>query len=137
MKEIQQWIKKHLEIFLYLFFGCVTTLVNYVVYYLLYNYANLSGACSNSIAWVAAVSVAFLTNKPFVFRSLDWTFRTVWSELVKFVGSRIGSGLLETGIIVITVDWLSMEGNLIKLLTSIFVMALNYIASRWLVFKDR
>ena len=135
MKKIQELIKKHWDIISYLFFGCVTTLVNYVVYYLLYNGAQLSGAYSNGIAWAVAVAVAFLTNKPFVFKSHDWSAKTVRPELVKFVGSRIGSGLLETVMIYITVDWLGLNGNIIKLLTSVIVMVLNYVASKWLVFK--
>lgn len=135
MKKIQELIKKHWDIISYLFFGCVTTLVNYVVYYLLYNGAQLSGAYSNGIAWAVAVAVAFLTNKPFVFKSHDWSAKTVRPELVKFVGSRIGSGLLETVMIYITVDWLGLNGNIIKLLTSVLVMVLNYVASKWLVFK--
>lgn len=135
MKKIQELIKKHWDIISYLFFGCVTTLVNYVVYYLLYNGIHLSGAYSNGIAWAVAVAVAFLTNKPFVFKSHDWSAKTVRPELVKFVGSRIGSGLLETVMIYITVDWLGLNGNIIKLLTSVLVMVLNYVASKWLVFK--
>jgi putative flippase GtrA len=54
---------------------------------------------------------------------------------VKFVGSRVGSGLIETGIIVVTVDWLAMDGNIMKLFTSVIVMVLNYVASKFLVFK--
>lgn len=135
MKKIQPLIKKYWDIISYLFFGCVTTVVNYVVYYLLYNCAHLSGACSNGIAWAAAVAVAFLTNKPFVFKSHDWSAKTVWPELVKFVGSRIGSGLLETAIITVTVDWMALNGNLVKLLTSVVVMVLNYAASKLLVFQ--
>jgi putative flippase GtrA len=130
-------IEKHRDVLSYLFFGCVTTLVNYIVYFLLYNIAHLSGAYSNTIAWAVAVAVAFVTNKPFVFKSYDWSWKTVWPELVKFVGSRIGSGLLETGIIVVTVDQLSMDGNVMKLLTGILVIVLNYIAGKCLVFKDR
>lgn len=135
MKKIQGLLKKHQDIISYLFFGCVTTLVNYAVYYLLYNFAHFSGAISNGIAWAAAVVAAFVTNKPFVFHSYDWSAKTVWPELLKFVGSRIGSGLLETAIIIITVDWMSLNGNVIKLLTSMIVMVLNYVASKLLVFQ--
>ena len=135
MKKIQTLIRKHWDVISYLFFGCVTTLVNYAVYFLLYNFAHLSGAISNGIAWAAAVAVAFLTNKPFVFHSYDWSAKAVWPELLKFVGSRIGSVLLETAIIIVTVDWMSFDGNVIKLLTSVIVMVLNYVASKLLVFQ--
>ena len=95
----------------------------------------LSAAVSNVIAWVVAVAFAYLTNKPFVFRSHDWSAKTVIPELTKFVGSRIASGALETGIIFLTVDILLWNGNVMKLVTSVIVVVLNYIASKLLVFR--
>ena len=95
----------------------------------------LSGSASNAIAWVGAVAFAYLTNKPFVFRSHDWSAKTVIPELTKFVGCRVGSGVLETAIIFLTVDWLGWNGNVMKLLTSVLVVVLNYIGSKLLVFK--
>ncbi len=119
----------------YLFFGVLTTLVNYAVYLPLYNYAGVSASVSNVIAWVVAVLFAFLTNKPFVFGSHDWSAKTVLPELGKFTACRIGSGVLETGILFLFVDMLSMEGNVIKLITSVLVVILNYVGSRLLVFR--
>lgn len=134
MGNILHFVRKHRDILAYLFFGCVTTLVNFLVYYPLYNWGQLSGAWSNIIAWAAAVLIAFMTNKPFVFESRDWSAKTVCPEFIKFVGSRIGSGLLETLFIVVTVDWLLLDGNIMKLIASVFVMILNYISSKFLVF---
>ena len=56
-------------------------------------------------------------------------------ELTKFVGCRVGSGVLETAIIFLAVDWLGWNGNMMKLLTSVLVVVLNYIGSKLLVFK--
>ena len=92
---------------------------------------------SNAIAWVAAVAFAYVTNKPFVFKSHDWSVKTVIPELTKFVSCRVGSGLLETAIIFALVDWLGLNGNVIKLATSVLVVILNYIASKLLVFRKK
>lgn len=137
MSKIRALICKHYDVLAYLFFGVLTTVVNYVIYLPCYNILGLSGARSNVIAWVAAVAFAYLTNKPFVFRSHDWSAGTVIPELTKFVGSRIASGALETGIIFVTVDCLLWNGNLMKLMTSVFVVILNYIASKLLVFRKK
>ena len=137
MKKIIELVKKHWDVVSYLFFGVMTTLVNYVVYLPLYNHCHFSATASNVIAWVAAVAFAFLTNKPFVFGSHDWSAKVVLPELAKFVGCRIGSGLAETAIIFVTVDLLKGNGNLWKLLTSILVVILNYIGSKLLVFKKK
>ena len=135
MKKLLGLIKKYEEVISYLFFGGLTTLVNYIVYLPCYNLLHLSGAVSNALAWIAAVAFAYLTNKPFVFKSHDWSAKTVFPELTKFVGCRIGSGLAETAIIFIAVDCLHCNGNIIKLVTSILVIVLNYIASKLLVFR--
>ena len=135
VQKIKNLVQKHRDILSYLFFGGLTTVVNYVVYLPCYNLLNLSAAVSNAIAWAVAVAFAYLTNKPFVFRSHDWSLKTVVPELTKFVTCRIGSGLLETGILFLCVDLLAWNGNVWKLITSVLVVILNYIASKLLVFK--
>ena len=126
---------KYYDAIAYLVFGVLTTLVNYAVYLPCYNLLGLSASVSNMIAWAVSVAFAFLTNKPFVFRSHDWSAGVVWPELVKFVSCRIGSGLLETGVLWLTVDILAWNGNIWKLATSVLVVLLNYVASKLLVFR--
>ena len=135
VQKIKNLVQKHRDILSYLFFGGLTTVVNYLVYLPCYNLFSLSAAVSNAIAWAVAVAFAYLTNKPFVFRSHDWSLKTVVPELTKFVTCRIGSGLLETGILFLCVDLLAWNGNVWKLITSVLVVILNYIASKLLVFK--
>ena len=133
--KIAELLKSKKDIILYLFFGVLTTIVNYLIYFPCLNFLKLPAAASNLIAWAAAVIFAFLTNKPFVFQSNDWSVNTVLPELVKFTGTRVASGLLETGILFLTVDLLLWNGNIWKIITSVLVMVLNYIGSKLLVFK--
>lgn len=135
MEWIKSILRKYWDVFTYLFFGVLTTAVNYVVYLPCYNLLGFSAAISNGIAWVVAVAFAYLTNKPFVFQSHDWSMKVVLPELLSFVGCRIGSGLAETLILLITVDILSWNGNLWKIITSVLVVILNYFASKLIVFK--
>ena len=137
LQKIKKLVEKHWDILSYLFFGGLTTVVNYIVYLPCYNLLHLSATVSNGIAWVVAVAFAFLTNKPFVFKSHDWSAKTVWPELVKFVGCRVGSGLLETGILFLCVDMLAWNGNIWKLVTSVLVVILNYVGSKLLVFRKK
>lgn len=131
---LQLW-KSYADAIPYLIFGVLTTLVNYVVYLPVYNLLGLSGAISNAIAWVASVAFAFLTNKPFVFHSHDWSRKVVMPELTKFVSCRIASGVMETGMIFLAVDTLGCNGNLWKLITSVLVVIVNYFGSKLLVFR--
>lgn len=137
LKKVWVLVEKYWDILSYLFFGVLTTVVNYVVYLPLYNVLGFSAVVSNAIAWVAAVAFAYLTNKPFVFKSHDWSAKTVVPELTKFVGCRVGSGLAETLILMLAVDIMNWNGNLWKLLTSVLVVVLNYIGSKLLVFRKK
>ena len=131
------FLSKYREAIAYIFLGVFTTVVNYAVYFPLYNLLHISASVSNGIAWLVAVVFAFFVNKHFVFRSSDWTGKGLVAEGVKFAACRIGSGLLETGTLLITADILSLDGNLWKIIISILVVILNYFGSKFLVFRKK
>ena len=135
LEKIKNLVKKHGDILSYLFFGGLTTVVNYLVYLPCYNILHLSAAVSNGVAWVAAVAFAYLTNKPFVFKSHDWSGKTVLSELSKFVSARLFSGAFETVCLFVFVTCLAFDGNIVKIVVSVAVVILNYIASKLVVFR--
>lgn len=136
-EKIFALLRKYYDVITYLIFGVLTTVVNYLVYLPVYNLLGLSAALSNAIAWVAAVAFAYLTNKPFVFKSHDWSMKTVVPELTKFVSCRVASGAMETLIIFLAVDVMGWNGNLWKLVTSVLVVILNYFGSKLLVFTKK
>lgn len=137
MEKLKALFIKYYDILVYLIFGVLTTVVNYLVYLPCYNILGFSSSVSNMIAWAVAVVFAFATNKPLVFRSHDWSAGVVVPELIKFVGTRIGSGGLETLILLLAVDVLGMNGNVWKLITSVLVVILNYVGSKLLVFRKK
>ena len=141
LTKLKSFITTHYDILSYLFFGVLTTLVNWLVYFPCYNQFSLSAAVSSAISWVAAVAFAYLTNKPFVFKSHDWSAKVLVPELTKFVSCRVASGVLETVIIFVLVDWLLKDvagaDFWVKLFTSVLVIVLNYFGSKFLVFKEK
>ena len=137
LEKLRALLRKYYDVITYLIFGVLTTVVNYLVYLPVYNLLDLSAALSNAIAWVAAVAFAYLTNKPFVFKSHDWSAKTVIPELTKFVSCRVASGVMETLIIFLAVDVMGWDGNIWKLATSVLVVILNYFGSKLLVFTKK
>ena len=125
LEKVKSLVRSYWDIITYLIFGVLTTVVNYLVYLPL----------CNIVAWVVAVAFAYLTNKPFVFKSHDWSAKTVLPELSKFVSCRLVSGVMETVIIFLTVDLMHWNGNIWKLFTQILVVIMNYFASKLLVFR--
>ena len=137
IEKCKFYLHKYADVIPYLFFGVLTTVVNYIIYLPCIYWAGLPAAVSNIIAWVAAVAFAFLTNKPFVFKSRDWSLAVTLPELTKFLSCRIGSGVLETLILFLTVDLLHWNGGIWKLVTQVLVVILNYIGSKLLVFRNK
>ena len=133
-EKLRKLYEKYRETVIYLVFGVLTTVVNYAVYIPLYNFVHLPASVCNGVAWVAAVTFAYVTNKLFVFESKSWN-SGVLGELLRFVGSRVISGVIETVSLLVTVDILGWNGNIMKLFLAVIVIVLNYILSKFFVFK--
>lgn len=142
-KKANAWIKKHKEVVLYVVFGGLTTLVNYLVFYPLVNIPGMQDNVSwwtlvvNVIAWVAAVAFAYVTNKFFVFQSKDKSGKTVLREIVSFVGARVASLLIEEAILALFVTVLHFNENLIKLIASVGTVIINYFFSKFVIFRKK
>ncbi len=135
MIKIKDFIKKYAVAVKYIFFGGLTTLVNMLTYSLCYDLFRLANTLSTVLAWVLSVAFAFVTNKRFVFESRRTEPREVFVEALDFTVCRVGTGLLELGIMYLSVDILGNNGTLMKLLTNVIVIVLNYIASKLIIFK--
>ena len=133
--HILNLLRRYEGVLSYLFFGVMTTLVNFLVYYPLTNLLAVNATISNVIAWAVSVAFAFVTNKPFVFKSHDWSVPVVMPELAKFIGTRLGSGFLETAMIFVFVDRLFWDGNIVKIAVSVLVVIINYVGSKLIVFR--
>ena len=131
--KIEMLLRKYRSQLIYLVFGVLTTVVNYLIYFPCDRLLHTAWL-SNSIAWVFAVLFAYVTNKPFVFESHDWSMKTVAPEFIKFVGTRVASLGVENLILLVTVDLLGWNRIGWKLFASVLVVILNYVGSKLLVF---
>jgi putative flippase GtrA len=136
MKEL---INKGIEIYkkykmpiLYLIFGGLTTLLNIGTYLFFYHLIKLGNVPSNIIAWIAGVIFAFITNKIYVFESKS---KSIFYELSTFLACRLGTGLIDLGIMFVTVDILIWDATLMKIISNIIVIILNFVFSKLIVFK--
>ena len=133
-----EYIKKLLrsEGFLYLFFGGVTTVINYVVYFILTQGLGVHYLAANAAAWAAAVAAAFITNKIYVFRS-EARGRELVREIWQFVSARIVSGVMESALMWIFVDIAGLPDGIVKIAVSVLVVLLNYIFSKLIIFRKK
>ena len=128
-------IKKYRSIFLYLFFGISTTVINIYVYYICSAFINLSTLFSTCIAWVFAVSFAYCTNRIWVFQSNAHTVKKIIIEVYNFFLYRLLTGFLDIVIMYIFVDIFNINSIIIKTLSNILIIILNFIASKLIIFK--
>lgn len=131
---IKDLFKKYRGVILYLVFGVMTTLINVLAYDIAYKKLGINNVVSTIIAWVVAVSFAFITNKLFVFGSKKKNMDAL-KEAVSFITCRIATGVVEVGMMWAFVDLLRFDGTVMKLVTNIVIIVINYIASKFFVFR--
>ena len=134
------------EVISYLIFGVLTTLVNFVCFRLLKTaFSGFAIAANstallmiiNSLAWLAAVIFAYITNKLYVFKSKIWKFNVIFKEILSFGAARVLSLLFENLFLLLTVQVLHIMEMPAKIIASVFVVIINYIASKLFIFKKK
>ena len=128
-------LERFKEIILYLIFGVLTTAVNIVVYFICSRFLHLEVLSSNIIAWLLSVLFAYITNRKFVFKSKAEEISTILKECINFFLGRLGTGILDTIIMFVSVDLLAFYDVVMKVLSNIIVIVLNYLISKLLVFR--
>jgi putative flippase GtrA len=121
------------ETILYLFFGGLTTLVNIVSFKLMLLFAGV--IVSNVVAWFVSVAFAYITNKLYVFNSKSFDRALLLKEVSSFFGYRVLSLIIDTAIVWFFVEKLLYNDLLIKILSNILVIILNYVFSKLFIFK--
>ena len=130
-------VRKHRELISYVFWGVMTTVVNYVSYTLLTEVMHIYYLTGTVIAWAVSVLFAYFVNKLFVFQSRDWAWRVALRELWQMVAARLFSLGLEMAIMWFFVDTLSCNHLLVKLAANVVVVIVNYVLSKFIIFKRK
>ena len=164
MEKIKQLFIKYKEIILYIIFGVLTTLVNWLTYWLCeplissgmhgdqvmfvffgldITYTTFAVFLANFIAWIAGVVFAFVTNKIWVFESKSWKPSVALKEFWLFVVARLITGVLEWFVVPLLVaiglnqPLFGVDGFLAKIIVSVIVVILNYVFSKLIIFRQK
>lgn len=122
------------EAYSYVFFGILTTLVNFISYVFFTKVTAMDYMLAASLAWFLAVLFAYFTNKLFVFNSQGLNSIADIKEFLRFLFFRILSYFVDLMTIVILVEWLAVFDPVAKLIASAVVAVLNYFASKYYIF---
>ncbi len=151
MKKIHDLFIRYKELILYVFFGGLTTLVNFAAF----KFFNVvlgeeHYLVSNIIAWFVSVVFAYITNKLFVFESHTWQTKKICKEVLSFFAARVFSLVIEEAGLFALIDLLGFDkyrldifgfvlgGKMIsKILLAVIVVILNYFFSKLVVFRKK
>ena len=105
------FFKKHWEVFSYLIFGVLTTLLNIVLYALFSQLFGYTAANSwgNVLDNALCILFAYCTNRAFVFRSKT-TGKAMAKEFGTFVTCRLGTMVLDAAIMIVGGNLLAAQG---------------------------
>lgn len=131
LKNIKDRSKKHRELVVYLICGFLTFVVSMVVYALLSEIFRINVLVANIITWIIAVYFAFSVNRKFVFKS-NGNFT---SELIQFYLGRVVTLVVEQAMLYIFIIRLMFNNMTIKSIAQVVIIILNYIISKFIVFK--
>lgn len=136
IKYIKNLIIKYWDIFLYLVVGFLTTVINVLVKFALFKFMGFDTVICTTVAWIVAVIFAFYANKVWVFKSMDFSLKKLFQEIIQFLGCRVGTGLLDLAITEIGVKIFGKNAYyILVIISSILVIILNYIGSKILFSK--
>ena len=145
IKALMKNPEKLREPLTYVFFGVLTTAVNWVLYWLLTEAMGLKNypdggagyhtvaTAANVIAWILAVLFAFFTNKRYVFKS-NQVRLGARREFMLFVSARLLS-LVLFDLLLFNLCLLVMNDKIAKLLMNVLVVIFNYFASKFVIFR--
>lgn len=125
--------KSLIELINYIVVGGLTTLVNFVVYFFC-THIQLHYLIANVVAWVFAVLFAYIANRKYVFKSEGNDQK---AEFVQFVSLRAVTLVVESLLLFVCIQTLSMDEYIAKIIVSIVTVIGNYVFCKFMIFKPK
>ncbi len=144
-KKIQEIYFKHEEVWLYIFYGGLTTVVAFITklvpLYLVSAetlgsfYPAYVSACT-VFSWICAVTFAFFTNRAYVFKSNADSRKERVREFISFYVGRLLSLGVDIAISTIFIGVLRWSEFWVTLASQIIILIINYVISKVFVFRS-
>lgn len=131
----ERFYKKYKEVVLYLFFGGLAFIVSISTFALFNEVCGMNELIANVQSWIITVTFAFFTNRLWVFESSVETLKAFMKQMMDFFEARIVTLVIEEAILLIFITLLDFNSMVIKIIAQIVVIVLNYVISKFWVFK--
>ena len=137
MNKLKTLFLRYKELILYVFFGGMTTVVDFVVYWLFTRLIPIGTVPAQVVSIAAAIVFAYFVNKIFVFADKSATFGQAIRQFISFASMRVISGVFQTAAMWLFVDVLKLYDMAVKLVVAVVVVILNYIFSKLIIFRKK
>ncbi len=137
LRRWQPLYQKRKAVLLYLLFGGLTTVISIGTFWLGHGVLRLNEHIANVISWVLAVLFAFLTNRVWVFSAPTNDAKAFVGQLLRFYSGRLTTLGVEELLLFVFITVLECNGMVVKVGAQVVVLILNYVVSKWFVFKNR
>lgn len=129
-------VNRHWNIVCYLFFGGLTTLVNWIVYYGLV-LLGTDPQPANAAAFVVGVAFAFATERKTAFESKSKGAKAVAGEAWRFALGRVLVWGVEQGLLALGLNVLHMNKYVVKIPLAVVTAVLNFVFGKLVVFRKK
>ncbi len=125
------------EVITYLISGVLTTVVNWVLYWLIVEKIGMEELSGNAVDWVLTVAFAYAINAFWVFDSkfIGWSVER--KKILKFYAARLLTFVIEEVGILIFLKKLKYKWLMVKAVLAVIVIILNYVFSKLFVFLKK
>ena len=163
MEFIKKYYTKYEEIIKYLFWGVMTTVVNFATFYLLIMcFGSVDGSCNalfndfgklgdiiakieksfvgnvcNITAVIVSILFAYVTNRHFVFKDKANGRKAVIKEMSSFFACRVFTMVVDSLIYWCGCTVLKVMAFAVKMFSQVVITILNYVFSKLIVFKKK
>lgn len=129
--------QKYKEVILYIVFGGLTTVVSIASFAWCDVVLQMNPLVANVISWILAVTFAYITNKLWVFDAKTNGLKEILRQAVEFYGGRLLTLGMEEVILLIFINGLGFPSIGVKIAAQVIVLIVNYIISKWIVFREK
>jgi len=123
---------KNEEVWNYLIVGALSTVLSIGIFIIFVSIINMHFVLANILSWTIGVIFSYCLNRLFVFHSIE---NKKTQEFIKFVASRVLSMGIDTFLMIVLVSLIMLDDVIAKLIVAIVIIILNYIMSKYVIFK--
>ena len=134
-KKSTSLIKKIINLFRYGFWGCVTTAINLLIFFIFLR-LHMNYILGNVISYGIAIVISYIFNKKFVFETSEKnTHNDETIQIIKYFVVRILSISIDSGLLWVFVEIAHVKVYMSKIIVIVLVILLTYLVNKCFVFK--